>query len=133
MKINSIHEIEHVFNQEDVNQFIKISGDANPLHWDEAYASQTVFKKPIVHGAFILGIFSKIMGMEFPGKGSIYMKHELEFKRPCYVNSIYVFKFKVLEIDSIKHMARITTQVFEKERGKIMVDGIATVMNVELF
>ncbi len=133
MEVDEFYESEHIFSQEDVNLFIKVSGDANPLHWDEEFAANTPFKKPIVHGAFVLSIFSKIMGMEFPGKGSIYMKHELDFKRPVYVGNVYQFKFKVLEIDRQKHTARITTQVFEKERGKIMVDGIATVMNPELF
>lgn len=133
MKVNDFYESEYTFTQEEVNLFIKVSGDANPLHWDEEFAASTPFKKPIVHGAFVLSIFSKIMGMEFPGKGSIYMKHELDFKRPVYVGNVYLFKFQVLEIDPLRHTARITTQVFEKERGKIMVDGIATVMNPVLF
>ncbi|MCU0393713.1 MAG: dehydrogenase, partial [Thermoflexibacter sp.] len=38
------------FSQEQVNLFIQVSGDDNPLHWDTEYAAQTIFKKPIIHG-----------------------------------------------------------------------------------
>ena len=50
-------EIEFSFTQEQVNEFCKISGDFNPLHWDEDFAATTPFKKPIIHGALIASVF----------------------------------------------------------------------------
>ncbi len=73
-QIGDEHEIEFSFTQDEVNEFCKISGDFNPLHWDEVYASKTKFKLPIIHGALIASIFSRVMGMEFPGEGSVYLK-----------------------------------------------------------
>lgn len=131
--VGSNFELYFSFTQEEVNAFCKVSGDFNPLHWDEAYASTTPFKKPIVHGALVNSIFSKVMGMDFPGKGSVYLKQVSEFKRPIYVGLNYRAYFEVVSIDPQKHTAEIKTQVFEMERGKLMVDGLATVMNQELF
>ncbi|CAM3693350.1 MaoC family dehydratase [Aquirufa aurantiipilula] len=131
--IGDSYEIEFSFNQEQVNDFCKISGDFNPLHWDEEFAAQTVFKKPIIHGALIASVFSRVMGMEFPGQGSVYLSQLSEFKRPLYVGQVYQAKFTVTHIDSIKHTAEIQTQVFDKERGKLMVDGMAKAMNAEKF
>jgi hypothetical protein len=71
--------------------------------------------------------------MEFPGKGSIYLKQVSEFKRPLYVDLNYRAYFEIVAIDPNKHTSEIKTQVFELERGKIMVDGVASVMNQELF
>lgn len=133
MKLGDKYEIAFSFTQEQVNDFCKISGDFNPLHWDEVFASTTAFKKPIIHGALIASIFSRVMGMEFPGSGSVYLKQVSEFKRPLYVGQTYQAKFEVESINGLKHTADIKTQVFEMERGKLMVDGIASVMHLTLF
>jgi len=133
ISIGANYELNFSFTQENVNDFCKVSGDFNPLHWDEAFAANTPFKKPIVHGALVNSIFSKVMGMDFPGKGSVYLKQISDFKRPIYVGLTYRAYFEVITIDANKHTAEIKTQVFEMERGKLMVDGVATVMNQELF
>ncbi|WP_395768132.1 MaoC family dehydratase [Aquirufa sp.] len=133
MKVGDFYEIEFSFTQEQVNDFCKISGDFNPLHWDANFAANTPFKKPIIHGALIASVFSRVMGMEFPGSGSVYLKQVSEFKRPLYVGQSYQAKFEVESINDVKHTAEIKTQVFEMERGKLMVDGVASVMHSDLF
>ena len=133
IKVGDSYQIEFSFTQDQVNDFCKISGDFNPLHWDEEFASTTPFKKPIIHGALIASVFSRVMGMEFPGSGSVYLKQVSEFKRPLFVGQTYQAKFEVDSINEVKHTAEIKTQVFEMERGKIMVDGVASVMHSELF
>jgi acyl dehydratase len=133
INIGDKYTLEFSFTQDQVNEFCNISGDFNPLHWDDAFAESTPFKKPIIHGALITSIFSKVMGMDFPGKGSVYLKQISEFKRPLYVGLSYNAVFEIDSINHIKHTAEIKTQVFELERGKLMVDGIASVMNAELF
>jgi 3-hydroxybutyryl-CoA dehydratase len=50
-----------------VFRFAEVSGDFNPLHIDEEYASRTVFKKRIVHGILTAGIISTVLGGEIPG------------------------------------------------------------------
>jgi acyl dehydratase len=133
IQLGASFEIEFSFTQEQVNDFCKISGDFNPLHWDETFAATTPFKKPIIHGALIASVFSKVMGMDFPGSGSVYLKQVSEFKRPLYVGQTYRAFFQVVSINDLKNTAEISTQVFELERGKIMVDGIASVMHATLF
>jgi acyl dehydratase len=133
IQLGASFEMEFSFTQEQVNDFCRISGDFNPLHWDEAFAATTPFKKPIIHGALIASVFSKVMGMDFPGSGSVYLKQVSAFKRPLYVGQLYRAFFQVVSINDQKHTAEISTQVFELERGKIMVDGIASVMHATLF
>ena len=133
LKIGDKFTLEFSFTQNQVNDFCKISGDFNPLHWDEEFAASTPFKRPIIHGALVSSVFSKVMGMDFPGKGSVYLKQISEFKRPLYVGQNYNAVFEIESINESKHTAEIKTQVFELERGKLMVDGLASVMNTELF
>ena len=58
-------------NEKQVNDFADLVGDKNPIHIDKIYASKSLFGKRIVHGAFIYGLISSILGMNFPGKGTI--------------------------------------------------------------
>jgi acyl dehydratase len=132
-QIGDSHEVDFSFTQDEVNEFCKISGDFNPLHWDNEYALTTSFKRPIIHGALIASVFSRVMGMEFPGQGSVYLKQTSEFKRPLYIGIIYTARFKIENINTEKHTAEIKTQVFDREKGKLMVDGMATAMHLENF
>lgn len=131
LKINDSHEHSFSFTQEQVNTFIEISGDNNPIHYDEEYASGTVFKKPIIHGIFTASIFSKVIGTIFPGKGSIYMQQQVEFLRPMYCEEEYTSYFKVISIDERRHTAEIETSIKNKTTGKLTVRGVAKVMNKE--
>jgi acyl dehydratase len=115
--------------QEDINAFAKVTGDNNPIHWDENYAAQTPFKKPIVHGMFGAAIFSRVLGTTFPGEGTIYMKQSLSFQRPMYVGVQYEAIFEVKEIIEGKHRALISTSIVEKESGTVVTNGEAFVMN----
>ncbi|HSK66493.1 MAG TPA: MaoC/PaaZ C-terminal domain-containing protein, partial [Anaerolineales bacterium] len=58
---------ERFISAEDVRRFAEIVGDLNPVHLDEAFAENSFFKKRIVHGAFLGGLISKVLGMDFPG------------------------------------------------------------------
>lgn len=117
------------YTQEQVKAFAELSGDKNPLHLDAEYAATTMFKKPIIHGILGASIMSKILGMHFPGEGTVYLKQEIDFKRPMYVDVQYEALLKVLEINADKHTAVIETKIVDKESGKVNVLGNAHVMH----
>ncbi|MGN6645039.1 MAG: MaoC family dehydratase [Cytophaga sp.] len=119
------------YSQEQVIQFAELSGDKNPLHLDAEYAATTMFKKPIIHGILGASIMSKILGMKFPGEGTVYLKQEIDFKRPMYVDVQYEAQLKVLEINADKHTAVIETKIVDKETGKVNVLGNAHIMHKE--
>jgi acyl dehydratase len=131
IKPGEVFEQRFQFTQEDVKTFSEITGDKNPIHLDEVFAAQTPFKKPIIHGFLAGSIFSKIMATDFPGPGTIYLHQSMDFKRPLYVDQVYQAKLTVLEVNAQRHQAEIQTQIFSTENGKIMVDGIARVVNKE--
>ena len=118
------------FTQEDVIAFANLTGDKNPIHLDADYAATTIFKRPIIHGHLSSSVFTRYLGMGEPGgPGSIYMKQETEYVRPMFVDTEYEVMFEVIEIDPIKHIARISTQVKNKETGKVTIRGVGTLMN----
>jgi len=67
---------------EDAIKFAQLSGDWNPLHTDAEYASKTIYKTPVLHGAFSAGLISQMAGMHLPGKGCLLHSIQLRFIAP---------------------------------------------------
>jgi acyl dehydratase len=132
INIGDTFEHHFSFSQEDVVLFAQVTGDNNPVHLDKAYAANTIFKRPIIHGMLGATVFSKVFGTMFPGEGTIYLNQSLQFLRPMLVDIQYVAQFEVVEIDREKHRATITTIVVNDE-GKKVVDGSAILMHSEKF
>jgi acyl dehydratase len=116
------------FNQADVEAFARLTGDTNPLHLDAEYAAHTAFRRPIMHGLLGASVFSKVLGTIFPGEGTVYLKHEIEFTQPMYVDVPYEAVVTIKELGE-KFTAKIETLILEKETGKITINGEALVMN----
>ncbi|WP_026997677.1 MaoC family dehydratase [Flectobacillus major] len=131
--LNTVYRHKFSFTQDDVILFAKVSGDNNPLHLDAEFAATTQFKRPIIHGALASSIFSKIMGTEFPGYGSVYLKQVSEYKRPMFVDTDYEAVFTVINIDEAKHIADIKCEIMDVATGKKTTDGLATIMNKDHF
>jgi len=130
---NHIYEYEFSFTQEQILKYAELTGDHNPVHVDPGYASKTIFKKPIAHGMLSAGIISKMLGMDFPGEGSIYLKQELEFLRPVYPETAYTAQVKLVSTNKEKHIGTLETTILDSQSRKKVVRGTATVLNKEKF
>ncbi|WP_019988776.1 MaoC family dehydratase [Rudanella lutea] len=119
------------FSQADVEDFARVTGDNNPLHLDAEFAAQTPFKRPIIHGMLGASIFTKVLGTEFPGYGSVYLGQTLEFLRPMFVDTDYEVTFTVQSIDEARHIAEILGEVRDKQTGKVTTRGVARLMHRE--
>ncbi|HPG42590.1 MAG TPA: MaoC family dehydratase, partial [Acholeplasmataceae bacterium] len=63
----------------DVILFSGITGDLNPVHINQVYAEQTMFKNRIVHGGLVSALFSTVLGMYLPGNGTIFLEQDSKF------------------------------------------------------
>ena len=63
----------------DIVMFAGLSGDYNPVHVDQEYAVETRFGLRIAHGLLTTSFLSRLLGMELPGKGSVYLEQSLKF------------------------------------------------------
>lgn len=121
------------FTQDDVVAFAKVSGDDNPLHLDPDFAANTPFKRPIIHGMLGATVFTKVLGTQWPGAGSVYLKQTIEFLRPMFVDTDYEAVFKVISVNAEKHIAEISTEIFDLQTRKITTKGVATALNKDKF
>lgn len=117
---------ERFISSEDVRRFAETVGDLNPVHLDEAFAEGSFFKQRIVHGAFLGGLISKVLGMDFPGQGTIYISQNSVFKRPVYVDSTVRVEVKVTQVIPERRRLVLDTDVLNSE-GEVCMTGSATV------
>ena len=75
-------EFEVDITEHDARRFAELSGDWNPLHTDPAYAAQTSYRRPILHGAFSAGLLSRMAGMYVPGRDCLLHGIKLKFVAP---------------------------------------------------
>jgi 3-hydroxybutyryl-CoA dehydratase len=111
---------------DEVRQFAEIVGDLNPVHLDAGFAENSFFKKRIVHGAFLAGLISKVLGMDFPGPGTIYISQNSVFKRPVYVDTTVSVDVKVTQVIPEKHRLVLDTTIRNAD-GELCLAGSATV------
>ena len=78
LNIGNKYSIKRIISEEEVLLFSEVSGDKNPLHLDEEYAKKTRFNGRICHGMLIGAHISELLGMYFPGAGTIYLSEEID-------------------------------------------------------
>lgn len=111
------------FTEEDVQRFIAITSDVNPLHVDDEFAAKTQFGRRVLHGMLTASIFSTMVGMLLPGTGAIYRSQTLNFLRPVYVGETVTAYFVVRSVDRAKHRLVIDAWI-ENEAGERVIEGM---------
>jgi len=111
------------FTDDDVQRFVAITGDTNPLHVDDAFAARTRFGRRVLHGMLAASLFSTMVGMLIPGRGAIYRSQTLSFLKPVFVGDTVTAHFVIREIDRERHRLTIDAWI-ENASGERVVEGV---------
>jgi len=112
--------------ERDVELFGEVSGDVNPVHFDEGFAAKTIFKGRIAHGVLSSSYISTVLGMKMPGPGTIFMSLTTRFKAPVRIGDTVVTTCTVREMNAEKR--RVLFDCVCKVGETTVVDGEALVM-----
>lgn len=115
-EIGSGASFSKTITESDVYLFAGVTGDMNDLHINQEYAGQTVFKGRIAHGLLVGGLISTVLGMRFPGPGTIYLEQKLVFKAPVKIGDTVTAKVE-------------TEEIINPERGIIRLNTVVTNQN----
>jgi acyl dehydratase len=118
--------VTHVFTRDDIAEYARLSGDDNPVHLDPAAARAAGFDDLIAHGALVMGLFSRLLGTQLPGPGTIYLGQELRFSRPIYADVTLTAHVEVVSLREDKPVVTLRTWV--EAADATVIDGIATVL-----
>ena len=126
-KVGDSVQLSKTVKDEDIRIFAEVTGDKNPLHLDDEFASKTIFKRRIAHGILTAALISSVIGNRLPGNGTIYLSQTLNFLAPVYVGDEITAKVEVLQVLKEGKRLRLKTQVIS-QNGTVVVDGEALVI-----
>lgn len=127
LAVGQTASFEFTVAEQTMSDFVKLSGDANPLHTDHKYAKTTAFKRTVAHGMIAGMLFSRLVGMELPGKYAVYLSQKMKFHHPMFAgDQVTVTGTVVLKNDAF-HVVAIRTEVVHGSSGKLLVEGEALV------
>ena len=111
---------------EDIERFTAISGDRNPLHYDEAAARASRFGEIIVQGGITSAILNAVVAEDLPGPGSVFLHTDWSFRAPVRPGDVITAEVEVLETRADKPISRLRTTIIDQD-GTVVVDGTALV------
>ncbi len=129
IEVGAVYQFEKIFSKADVLNFARLTGDFNPLHVDEEFGRNSKFKKNVIHGMLVGGLFSNLVGMHCPGKNCLYISQTLNFKLPLFYDDLLTIKGTVENKHSAVKMVILKTEVLKE--GKVAVEGKAQVIVTE--
>ena len=110
----------------DLLLFAGVSGDTNPLHLDEEFASRTMFESRIAHGMLTASLVSTVLGTRLPGPGAVYINQSLRFLAPVRIGDTVVARASVKALEAERR--RVTLATVCTVGDKKVLDGEATLM-----
>ncbi len=126
LNVGQTASLTKAFSEQEVTLFSELSLDKNELHINEEYAKSTVFKQKIVHGFLSGSLISAVIGTILPGKGSIYLHQDMDFKKPIYIGEDITAVVTVDYIKVEKRICYLRTQCINSF-GEVKIEGNAIV------
>jgi acyl dehydratase len=112
--------------ERDIELFTELTGDRNPLHYDEAAAARSRFGGLIVQGGVTSGLLNAVVAEDLPGPGSVFLHVDWSFKAPVRPGDEITAEVEVLEARQDKPLTRLRTTIVNQE-GTVVLDGTALV------
>jgi acyl dehydratase len=115
-----------VVRAQDIELFSELTGDRNPLHYDQARATQTRFGGIIVQGGVTSGLLNAIVAEDLPGPGSVFLHVDWSFRAPVRPGDTITAAVEVVEARSDKPITRLRTTITNQD-DIVVLDGEALV------
>lgn len=126
-----VAERSRTTKMEDIHAFTDMTGDRNPVHYDEALAKKTSFGKLIVQGGVTTGILNAVVAEDLPGPGTVFLNTNLDFKKAVGVGETITGRVEVESVRPDKPICKLKVSVTDSA-GDICVEGVATTYTMPL-
>ena len=110
----------------DIELFTEISGDRNPLHYDEELAAASRFGGIVVQGGVTSALLNAVVAEDLPGPGSVFLHVDWRFLAPVHPGDVITAEVVVTSVREDKPVTTLTTKVLDQD-GVVVLDGTAVV------
>ncbi|MCA0205307.1 MAG: MaoC family dehydratase [Proteobacteria bacterium] len=130
-RVGQAAERSRTTSMADIEAFTAMTGDRNPVHYDEALARKTAFGKLIVQGGVTTGILNAVVAEDLPGPGTVFLNTNLNFRKAVGVGEAITGRVEVLTVREDKPLCTLKVSVTDST-GAICVEGEATTFTMPL-
>jgi 3-hydroxybutyryl-CoA dehydratase len=130
-KVGDSASVTKTITEDDIQTFGDLSGDHNPLHFDEEHARRTRFGQPISHGMLTGSLFSPIIAHQLPGEGAIYLSQSLRFVAPVFAGDTITAELTVTRVREDKQIITLEG-VARNQQGEVVITGESVVLVEDL-
>lgn len=123
-EVGQIAEMTREVLAQDIEMFTALSGDRNPLHYDDDVAKAMPFGGIIVQGGITSGILHAVVAEMLPGPGTVFLHVDWNFRAPVRPGDKITGSVEVLEVRSDKPMTKLKTTV-TRDDGTVALEGEA--------
>ena len=109
---------------EHVEKFAQITGDRNPLHFDEQFAAGTKFGRLVVQGGLTTGLLHALVAMDMPGPGTVFLSQNWKFTAPVFIGDTITATAEVLSVHDTKPVTQLAITVV-RDQGEVVLEGEA--------
>ena len=107
-----------------VQTFAELTGDYNPLHFDEPFVARTKFGKLVVQGGLTTGLLHALVAMDMPGPGTVFLSQNWKFTAPVYLDDTITAWAEVLSVHASKPVTQLAIRV-TRQSGEVVLEGEA--------
>ena len=109
---------------EHVEAYARLTGDYNPLHFDEAFARRTKFGALVVQGGLTTGLLHALVATDLPGPGTVFLSQNWKFKAPVYIGDEITAEAEVVSVHASKPVSELRITV-RRQTGEVVLEGEA--------
>jgi acyl dehydratase len=116
---------------EDIRLFTEMSGDRNPIHYDEAVARASRFGEIVVQGGVTSAILNAVVAEDLPGPGTVFLQVDWRFTAPVRPGDTITGTVEVLEARTDKPVTKLATAV-RRQDGVVALEGTAVCYTMDV-
>lgn len=109
---------------EHVKKYAEITGDYNPLHFNEEFVSKTKFGRLVVQGGLTTGLLHALVATDLPGPGTVFLNQNWQFTAPVFIGDTITAEAEVLSVKEGKPVTQLKIEITRQD-GETVLEGEA--------
>jgi len=107
-----------------VKTYADLSGDYNPLHFDEDFTAKTKFKNLVVQGGLTTGLLHALVAMDMPGPGTVFLSQNWKFTAPVFIGDTITAEAEITSVHETKPVTQLAIKITRQD-GETVLEGEA--------
>ena len=107
-----------------VEMYAQLTGDRNPLHFDQEFAAGTKFGRLVAQGGITTGLLHALVAMDLPGAGTVFLNQNWQFTAPVFIGDTITAEVEVLKVHATKPVTHLGIRITQQD-GETVLEGEA--------